>query len=66
MILPRSPLRVAVSLAILAGFLTVIFWYIPTFGADFVGQFLSNWVTLVAVFIAAYWATGLEKKVIRK
>lgn len=66
-ILPRNSVRVGISLAILALMLTVVLWYMPTYPeTDLWGKFLNNFVSLAAFFVAAYWATGLERRMIRR
>ncbi len=64
MILPSNPVRVGLSLAILAMFLTLVLWIIPTYPeTDLWGRFLNNFLSLAAFFIAAYWAAGLERRI---
>jgi MFS superfamily sulfate permease-like transporter len=66
MILPRNTLSVAVSLAVLALILTLVLWYIPTYPeTDFTGKYLNNFLYMVAFFIAAYWATGLQRRIMK-
>ncbi len=62
MVLPKNILSVAYSLALIALLLTVILWYLPAFQNDFLGKFLDNWITLVAFFVAVYWATLLRRR----
>lgn len=67
MILPKNPVKIGVSLSLLALFLTLVLWYIPTYPeTDFVNKFVNNFLSLAAFFIAAYWATGLERRVTRR
>lgn len=67
MILPRNSLSVGISLVILALILTGVFWYLPTYPEnEFIGAFLNNFLSLAAFFVAAYWASGFERRVIRK
>jgi hypothetical protein len=64
MILPRNSVSVAFSLAILALILTGVFWVLPTYPEDDLGgAFLNNFLSLGAFFIAAYWASGLERRI---
>ena len=64
MILPKNSLSVGISLVILALVLTGVFWYLPTYPEDdFVGAFFNNFLSLGAFFIAAYWASGVERRI---
>lgn len=64
MMLPKGFLRSVYSLAIVAMLLTLILYYLPQFSNDFLGQFLSNWITLVAFFIATYWTVILQRRTV--